>query len=74
MHLSQELHRRYLNQSYNATMFSSIQTAINGCALRDGATPCQNGGTCVDSVGTYYCHCAEGYAGTSCAEDGELHI
>ena len=38
---------------------------------REGATPCQNGGTCVDSVGTYYCHCAEGYAGTSCAEEGE---
>ena len=49
-------------------------TAINECALavaREGATPCQNGGTCVDGVGTYYCHCTEGYTGTNCTDDGE---
>lgn len=33
--------------------------------------PCQNGGTCVDSFRTYYCHCAEGYTGTRCTEEGE---
>ena len=49
-------------------------TAINECTLalaREGATPCQNGGTCEDSVGTYYCHCAEGYTGTRCTEESE---
>ncbi|MEW5851040.1 MAG: HYR domain-containing protein [Myxococcota bacterium] len=28
--------------------------------------PCQNGGTCVDGVGTYSCSCPEGYSGTNC--------
>jgi len=58
---------------WESSIFSSFQTAINECTLREGATPCQNGGTCEDSVGTYYCHCAEGYAGTNCTERGEQH-
>ena len=28
--------------------------------------PCQNGGTCVDLVGSYRCDCKTGYSGTNC--------
>lgn len=29
--------------------------------------PCQNGGTCVDGIGTYTCSCAAGFTGPTCA-------
>ena len=28
--------------------------------------PCQNGGTCVDLVGSYRCDCRTGYSGSNC--------
>jgi len=28
--------------------------------------PCNNGGTCVDGIGTYTCSCATGYSGPTC--------
>ena len=28
--------------------------------------PCQNGGTCVDQVNGYLCHCAPGYVDLQC--------
>ena len=28
--------------------------------------PCQNGGTCVDLVGSYRCDCNKGYSGNNC--------
>ena len=30
--------------------------------------PCQNGGTCVNSPGSYSCDCVEGYKGDHCQE------
>ena len=27
---------------------------------------CQNGGTCEERMGDYYCNCALGYAGKNC--------
>ena len=45
-----------------STKFSDI----NECA----PAPCQNGGTCVDFVGSYHCDCKAGYSGTNC-ETGE---
>ena len=35
---------------------------INDCS----PDPCQNGGTCVDLVGSYRCDCKTGYSGTNC--------
>ena len=36
---------------------------INECLPAD---PCQNGGTCVDLVGSYRCDCKTGYSGNNC--------
>ena len=33
------------------------------------STPCQNGGTCTDSVGTFQCVCKLGYDGKMCEND-----
>ena len=35
---------------------------IDACA----STPCQNGGTCTDTVNGYTCGCAAGYKGVLC--------
>lgn len=29
-------------------------------------SPCQNGGTCVDLVGSYRCNCVDGWIGVNC--------
>ena len=34
--------------------------------------PCQNGGTCVDLVGSYRCDCKTGYSGTNCQTSAYL--
>ena len=31
-----------------------------------GTTPCKNGGTCVDGIGSFTCQCPPGYTGKSC--------
>ena len=31
--------------------------------------PCQNGGTCVDGIGTYSCNCVPGFGGRHCRID-----
>jgi len=43
---------------------------INECA----PVPCQNGGTCVDLVGSYRCDCKTGYSGTNCETGMSLKI
>ena len=42
---------------------------IDECA----SVTCQNGGTCVDLVGSYRCDCKKGYSGNNC-ETGEHYI
>ena len=32
-------------------------------------TPCLNGGTCVNNVGSYKCSCTGGFVGTNCEND-----
>ena len=46
-------------------MYSALD--INECA----SSPCQNGGTCQDSINAYYCKCVAGYEGDNC-EIGRL--
>ena len=41
---------------------TTCKTNINECL----ETPCSNGGTCVDGVGSYLCNCVEGFAGRQC--------
>lgn len=31
--------------------------------------PCHNGGSCSDSVGTFFCECLAGFRGPKCEED-----
>ena len=35
---------------------------FNECELQ----PCGNGGTCVNTPGSYYCNCLPGYTGPDC--------
>lgn len=37
---------------------------VDECAT----SPCQNGGTCVDLLGSYRCDCVEGWIGVNCEE------
>ena len=37
------------------------------------SSPCQNGGTCVDSVNSYSCNCDAGFSGANC-EAGNILI
>ena len=32
----------------------------------EGEDHCENGGTCVNRIGSYECYCATGYEGRSC--------
>ena len=47
----------------------SIISDINECE----SNPCQNGGTCVDSVNDFMCFCHIGFTGLQC-ESGEQLI
>ena len=51
------------------TKIQILYTDIDECA----ASPCQNGGTCVDGVNSYTCNCEVGYAGKNC-ESGNILI
>ncbi|XP_078600673.1 protocadherin Fat 4-like [Branchiostoma floridae x Branchiostoma japonicum] len=43
----------------------SCEIEINEC----DATPCLNGGTCTDEIGTFTCECPPGYHGDRCQND-----
>ena len=45
-------------QIENKTLFPDIDE----CA----SSPCQNGGTCIDSLNAYTCNCIPGYEGDNC--------
>ena len=36
-----------------------------------GNSPCENGGTCTDGVGSYTCTCATGFCGPTCADPAQ---
>ena len=44
-------------------------TDFNECDLQ----PCGNGGTCVNTPGSYYCNCLPGYTGPDCGT-GEIYM
>lgn len=44
-------------------VFLLILVDIDDCADQ----PCQNGGTCIDSVNDYSCNCVDGYTGKDCS-------
>ena len=43
---------------------------IDECA----SSPCQNGGSCIDEINTFYCACAEGYSGYDCSTSKSFKI
>ena len=51
--------RHYLSQ---ATYDIDVYVDINECEQQ----PCQNNGTCANTVGSYICACPTGYNGTNC--------
>lgn len=38
---------------------------VNECLL--DSEPCKNGGTCINTIGSYYCQCYEHYQGNDCS-------
>lgn len=38
------------------------------------SSPCKNGGTCVNSPGSYICQCKPGYLGTNCETGGSVFL
>ena len=39
---------------------------IDECALPDVSDDCLNGGSCVNTMGSYTCQCSEGFTGSQC--------
>jgi hypothetical protein len=52
-----------------ALTFRILLADVNECA----SGPCQNGGSCVNGVNKYVCHCAAGFAGNQC-QTGDLFM
>ena len=51
-----------VGRAYIDALFQCICTETYECA----SDPCQNSGTCTDSVNGYSCACTDGYEGTDC--------
>ena len=49
------------------TVLSLVFVDVDECA----SSPCQNGGTCKNEIGTYKCLCFPGYKGKNC-DQGEV--
>ena len=47
---------------YSRECFNFQFPDINEC----DPNPCLNGGTCVDSIGSYTCQCVSGFGGDDC--------
>ena len=52
-----------------------IQWCLRWCLHADrnecSSSPCQNGGTCEDQVGSYICLCTDGYEGSLCEDNSD---
>ena len=38
------------------------------------ASPCKNGGTCIDGVDSYTCNCVSGYTGHDCETGSVVNV
>lgn len=47
-------------------LFSAV---IYLCCLPAGTNPCEHGGQCVNTDGSFTCNCVRGYAGPRCEQD-----
>ncbi|XP_019639766.1 PREDICTED: fibropellin-1-like [Branchiostoma belcheri] len=64
-------------QIYNyALSQQEVQDAQNACTESGidecAPNPCQNGGTCINGLNSYHCHCTVGYGGELCLTDLDL--
>ena len=46
---------------------------IDECALLDVSDDCLNGGSCVNTVGSFMCECSEGFTDSQC-QTGRLFL
>lgn len=46
----------------NHKIYLAFLSDINECNMN----MCMNGGTCVDTIGSYYCKCDQGWEGVQC--------
>ena len=64
------LHPRLTLLAWNSVKYISSSKFSDIDECYSAYNPCRNGGTCVNSVGGYSCHCKAGYSGINC-EIGE---
>jgi len=50
----------YFYRVFHYFVLSDVNECLN--------SPCMNGATCVNTVGSFYCTCSEGWTGAFCAE------
>jgi collagen type VI alpha len=54
----------------SANVTDALCNKQNDC----NSSPCQNGGTCVDGIGQYYCNCADRFTGVNCARTCSVQV
>lgn len=51
--------------TFTKILYPSVVSDINECESSDG-DPCENGGTCENTYGSFWCACPSGFVGKSC--------
>lgn len=60
---------RETNVSASLGLASNNQLTISFLSLPSGPNPCEHGGHCVNTDGSFKCNCGRGYTGPRCEQD-----